>query len=149
VSYLNHVKTHAPTIVQQPAAPVVTAVQPVATPPAPKNRSRNPELARFKCEFEGCNAAYKLKRNLKDHMIRHTILEKPYRCDWPGCDYGSYKSTNVAKHKSVHSDERKYGCDYYNCDKKFKTREGLRKHMLSHHKPVTNSVGIKTESPSS
>ncbi|KAI2805328.1 hypothetical protein BLOT_004324 [Blomia tropicalis] len=133
-AYLNHVKTHAPTIVAPP--PPVPAPAPT---PAPKNRSRNPELARFKCEFEGCNAAYKLKRNLKDHMIRHTILEKPYRCDWPGCDYGSYKSTNVAKHKSVHSDERKYGCDYYNCDKKFKTREGLRKHMLSHHKPVTNN----------
>ena len=147
VSYLNHVKTHAPTIVQTPANPAPPQPPAPIAPSTPKNRSRNPELARFKCEFEGCNAAYKLKRNLKDHMIRHTILEKPYRCDWPGCDYGSYKSTNVAKHKSVHSDERKYGCDFFNCEKKFKTREGLRKHMLSHHKPITN-IAMKTE-PSS
>ncbi|UXI16797.1 vacuolar H+ ATPase subunit AC39-1 [Sarcoptes scabiei] len=143
--YLNHVKSHAATAPPTQIAQVVQAPAP-APPPPPKNRCRNPELARFKCEFVGCNAAYKLKRNLKDHMIRHTILEKPYRCDWPGCDYGSYKSTNVAKHKSVHSDERKYACDFFNCDKKFKTREGLRKHMLSHHKPpvVTNNINSTT-----
>lgn len=150
MAYLNHVKTHAPTIVtggtQTQQTAQVTAAAPT-TPTTPKKKNRkNPDLARFKCEFEGCSAAYKLKRNLKDHMIRHTILEKPYRCDWPGCDYGSYKSTNVAKHKSVHSDERKYGCDFYNCEKKFKTREGLRKHMLSHHKP-TPGTATKLESP--
>lgn len=157
--YLNHVKTHAPSSlvagVQQQIQPGIigastSAPQPppqmlVPPPPPPTGgggrKNRNPELARFKCEFEGCNAAYKLKRNLKDHMIRHTILEKPYRCDWPGCDYGSYKSTNVVKHKSVHSDERKYVCDLQNCDKRFKTREGLRKHLLSHHKVVVNTAG--------
>nr|XP_046911800.1 zinc finger protein 93-like [Dermatophagoides farinae] len=146
-AYLNHVKSHAPISTPAQVTHAIAAAPPPPPPPTqpapPKSRSRNPELARFKCEFEGCTAAYKLKRNLKDHMIRHTILEKPYRCDWPGCDYGSYKSTNVAKHKSVHSDERKYACDYYNCEKKFKTREGLRKHMLSHHKPpvLNNTTG--------
>ena len=151
-AYLNHVKLHAPNLIAA-STPQIQSAPPPPPPPQPapapsKNRSRNPELARFKCEFEGCNAAYKLKRNLKDHMIRHTILEKPYRCDWPGCDYGSYKSTNVAKHKSVHSDERKYACDYMHCEKKFKTREGLRKHMLSHHKPCPTGppIQIKIES---
>ncbi|OTF83911.1 ZXD family zinc finger protein [Euroglyphus maynei] len=146
-AYLNHVKLHAPITTQTQVTHAIAAPPPPPPPQPtpPKSRSRNPELARFKCEFEGCTAAYKLKRNLKDHMIRHTILEKPYRCDWPGCDYGSYKSTNVAKHKSVHSDERKYACDYYNCEKKFKTREGLRKHMLSHHKPpVMNNTAAGT-----
>ncbi|KAH9394242.1 hypothetical protein TYRP_004291 [Tyrophagus putrescentiae] len=149
MAYLNHVKTHAPTIVTgaaQTSAAQATAATPTSPRTPKKKKNRNPDHARFKCEFEGCSAAYKLKRNLKDHMIRHTILEKPYRCDWPGCDYGSYKSTNVAKHKSVHSDERKYGCDYYNCEKKFKTREGLRKHMLSHHKPSPGTA-TKLETP--
>ena len=51
------------------------------------------------CSWPGCDALFRDKQDLQNHMWRHTGV-KLYHCDWPGC--GKRFSANGIGH-SVHS----------------------------------------------
>jgi uncharacterized Zn-finger protein len=68
--------------------------------------------------------------NVKRHKIIHTG-EKPYKCDWPGCDFRS-PNNKIAAHKRIHTGERPYACDWPGCEASFSRPFTLRNHKRTH-----------------
>ena len=56
-------------------------------------------------QFEGCNKRYSRLENLKTHLRSHTG-EKPYACEFPGCNKAFSNASDRAKHQNrTHSNE--------------------------------------------
>lgn len=49
--------------------------------------------------FVGCNKAYSRLENLKTHMRSHTG-ERPYLCEFPGCQKAFSNASDRAKHQN-------------------------------------------------
>lgn len=63
-----------------------------------------------------------------------TVGEKPFRCEYPGCDRRFANSSDRKKHSHVHTSDKPYNCKYYGCDKSYTHPSSLRKHMKIHGK---------------
>ena len=50
---------------------------------------------------------------------RHTG-EKPFICNWPGCEWRFSRSDELSRHKRAHEGIKPYGCRF--CDKRFSRR---------------------------
>src|SRR6218665_61658 len=61
-----------------------------------------------------------------------TVGEKPFRCEYPGCDRRFANSSDRKKHSHVHTSDKPYNCKYYGCDKSYTHPSSLRKHMKIH-----------------
>ncbi|XP_026764167.2 zinc finger protein 271-like isoform X2 [Galleria mellonella] len=48
------------------------------------------------------------KKELMKHVIKH---DKEFSCDYPGCSYICKLSSNLIKHKRIHTSEKPYLCD--------------------------------------
>ena len=57
--------------------------------------------------------------------------EKPYKCDWPGCDFES-PNNKLVTHKRIHTGERPYPCDWPGCEARFSRPFTLRNHKRTH-----------------
>ncbi|KAH9516396.1 hypothetical protein DERF_007135 [Dermatophagoides farinae] len=87
---------------------------------------------RFHCPFEGCNAVYSWSDSLKKHILVHNNQAPVHQCDWPGCDYQSYRLDLLRKHRTRHTGERTFHCKWPDCGKAFKTRSVLFDHVSIH-----------------
>ncbi|CAG2181112.1 unnamed protein product, partial [Oppiella nova] len=70
--------------------------------------------------------------NVKRHKIIHTG-EKPYKCNWPGCEWSS-ANNKIADHKRIHTGERPYACNWVGCEARFSRPFTLRNHERTHTK---------------
>lgn len=61
--------------------------------------------------------------------------EKPFRCEYPGCDRRFANSSDRKKHSHVHTSDKPYSCKYHGCDKSYTHPSSLRKHAKIHGKP--------------
>ncbi len=86
----------------------------------------------YKCDFKGCNKAYKQKAHLKTHKISHRDDPKPYKCNSSGCEYRTAIRSNLLKHELIHSGVKNYKCEL--CDSKFTHSQSLARHKLIHKK---------------
>ena len=55
--------------------------------------------------------------------------EKPFRCDFEGCDRRFANSSDRKKHSHVHTSDKPYNCKVKGCDKSYTHPSSLRKHM--------------------
>lgn len=77
--------------------------------------------------------------------------EKPFKCEFDGCDRKFANSSDRKKHSHVHTSDKPYFCKVRGCDKSYTHPSSLRKHMKVHCKsppPPSANTG-STYHPSS
>ncbi|KAG7270430.1 hypothetical protein CRUP_035409 [Coryphaenoides rupestris] len=76
--------------------------------------------------------------------------EKPFKCEFDGCDRRFANSSDRKKHSHVHTSDKPYNCKVRGCDKSYTHPSSLRKHMKVHCKSPPPSSGYESSStPSS
>ena len=60
--------------------------------------------------------------------------EKPFQCEFDGCDRRFANSSDRKKHSHVHTSDKPYNCKVRGCDKSYTHPSSLRKHMKVHGK---------------
>jgi len=55
--------------------------------------------------------------------------EKPFQCEFEGCDRRFANSSDRKKHSHVHTSDKPYNCKVRGCDKSYTHPSSLRKHM--------------------
>lgn len=58
--------------------------------------------------------------------------EKPFQCEYEGCDRRFANSSDRKKHMHVHTSDKPYFCRINGCDKSYTHPSSLRKHMKMH-----------------
>ncbi|KAF2460937.1 hypothetical protein BDY21DRAFT_135734 [Lineolata rhizophorae] len=111
----------------------------------------------FVCQFDGCGQAFTTKQILQHHVKTHqgtrdkkcelcdytcttqTSLqnhiravhtkEKPYKCNFPGCDFRCSDSSNLSKHAKTHN-KRVFKCPHPGCASKAESRlDNFKRHL--------------------
>lgn len=60
------------------------------------------------------------------------IGEKPFRCEFEGCERRFANSSDRKKHMHVHTSDKPYFCKVKGCDKSYTHPSSLRKHIRMH-----------------
>uniref|UniRef100_A0A673INI3 C2H2-type domain-containing protein n=1 Tax=Sinocyclocheilus rhinocerous TaxID=307959 RepID=A0A673INI3_9TELE len=83
-------------------------------------------------------------------VIRQQQLrsEKPFKCEFDGCDRRFANSSDRKKHSHVHTSDKPYNCKVRGCDKSYTHPSSLRKHMKVHCKSPPPSSGYESSTPS-
>ncbi len=76
-----------------------------------------------KCDL--CGIVYDRPSKLKVHMRVHT-KERPFVCDFPGCNYSACTKGLVVRHARTHTREKNFSCF---CGKAFARKDNLKKHL--------------------
>ena len=63
--------------------------------------------------------------------------EKPFPCEYPGCDRRFANSSDRKKHMHVHTTDKPYNCRNHGCTKSYTHPSSLRKHMKGHDDPCS------------
>ncbi|KAG9510727.1 Zinc finger protein ZIC 4 [Fragariocoptes setiger] len=64
--------------------------------------------------------------------------EKPFKCEFSGCDRRFANSSDRKKHSHVHTSDKPYNCKIRGCDKSYTHPSSLRKHMKVHGKSASS-----------
>jgi len=79
-------------------------------------------------------------------LILFTAGEKPFRCEFVGCERRFANSSDRKKHSHVHTSDKPYNCRYAGCDKAYTHPSSLRKHIKSHGRQQASVVAQTSSS---
>uniref|UniRef100_A0A452GT04 C2H2-type domain-containing protein n=1 Tax=Gopherus agassizii TaxID=38772 RepID=A0A452GT04_9SAUR len=95
-------------------------------------------------------------RNLFQKRMNVTTVrvhtgEKPFVCEFAGCDRRFANSSDRKKHTHVHSRDKPYRCKVKGCEKSYTHPSSLRKHLKTHGslEPATATATAKPRTQSS
>ncbi|KAJ8305081.1 hypothetical protein KUTeg_017367 [Tegillarca granosa] len=78
---------------------------------------------------------YRRRRNhihILRHILEHTLVKKPFKCNWENCERRFARSDELSRHRRTHTGEKKYLCPSPNCGRRFMRSDHLAKHMRRH-----------------
>lgn len=70
----------------------------------------------IRCEV--CNRVFPREKSLQAHMRTHTG-ERPYGCDYPGCEKAFCQSGQLKTHQRLHTGEKPFMCSETGCSSRF------------------------------
>ncbi|CAH0393037.1 unnamed protein product [Bemisia tabaci] len=82
-----------------------------------------------------------MKNLQSDFNLGHYVREKPFKCEFEGCDRRFANSSDRKKHSHVHTSDKPYNCRVSGCDKSYTHPSSLRKHMKVHGSGGKTSPG--------
>ncbi len=97
----------------------------------------------YKCKT--CGISVKGPANLRNHIRVHTG-EKPFPCNFPGCDFRTAHKGSLTRHMRKHSREKLFNCHI--CGTYFTRKSSLNRHMKSNtnnHRFIINQTGFTPE----
>lgn len=83
------------------------------------------------CSKKGCGAEFLTLKNLQSHQLNCFDVEKAYKCS--KCFKEFHRKSNYKAHFRRHSNKKEFQCQL--CDKAFVDTTGLKRHFLKHHEP--------------
>lgn len=95
----------------------------------PETKQR--EVKRYQCTFEGCTRTYSTAGNLRTHQKTHRG-EYTFVCNQSGCGKAFLTSYSLKIHVRVHTKEKPFECDVQGCEKAFNTLYRLKAHQRLH-----------------
>jgi len=72
--------------------------------------SKHSGQQQFKCEL--CQQDFTFLDYLNTHMKKVHSIANPIQCEWPGCESSFGTVAGLRKHKSLHTGEKKYLCEW-------------------------------------
>ncbi|XP_063105229.1 zinc finger protein ZIC 4 isoform X2 [Cavia porcellus] len=87
-------------------------------------------------------------RYMRQPIKQELICEKPFRCEFEGCERRFANSSDRKKHSHVHTSDKPYTCKVRGCDKCYTHPSSLRKHMKVHGRSPPPSSGYDSATPS-
>ena len=88
----------------------------------------NEQLTQKMFSCNTCEKKCNTKWNLKQHELSHTVIEKPFFCEY--CDKKFVLSSQKNVHERIHTGEKPFQC--HHCDKKFVTKASKDSHERVH-----------------
>ncbi|XP_075460881.1 metal regulatory transcription factor 1 [Ascaphus truei] len=101
--------------------------------------TKQKEIKRFQCTFEGCLRTYSTQGNLRTHQKTHRG-EYTFVCNQAGCGKTFLTSYSLKIHVRVHTKEKPFECDVQGCEKAFNTLYRLKAHQRLHTGKTFNCV---------
>ena len=99
------------------------------------------EVRPFKCTL--CEKDYKSSRHLKDHIeIIHYHIRK-YHC--PICNRSFGRLSTMKVHTKIHTDDRKFTCEFEGCGKRFIEKKNLEVHYRCHLRKENKLLDFEKE----
>ncbi len=85
---------------------------------------------KYSCIYEGCPYSSFNKRNVNKHEMRHAG-KKSHKCEI--CSREFVRLDELKTHNVIHTEEKRFGCDYKGCTKRFKQLATLFNHKITHN----------------
>ncbi|KAE8233166.1 hypothetical protein CF326_g1795 [Tilletia indica] len=79
-----------------------------------------------------CQKRFTETMTLSQHIRAAHTTERPYKCDFPGCNKAFSVAGSLTIHKRTHSGEKPFKCPFEGCDKAFAESSNLSKHVRVH-----------------
>ena len=95
------------------------------------SQHQNVHTTKFQCKY--CKKRCRSSQVLKSHERVHTN-EKPFKCDYPGCNQAFSLKGNWKRHQRIHTGEKPFECDI--CNKKFTYWQTRKDHKVKMHAPT-------------
>ncbi|XP_070194464.1 zinc finger protein 367-like [Littorina saxatilis] len=92
---------------------------------------------KIRCDV--CSRIFPREKSLQAHMRTHTG-ERPYACDFPGCDKAFCQSGQLKTHQRLHTGEKPFACSDEGCSSRF---THANRHCNEH--PYAGLRRVKTE----
>ena len=70
---------------------------------------------------------------IESFNLNGNTVNKSIKCIWPKCNYEANCKSGLDKHIVIHTNERKFICDYNDCNQTFAQKSGLISHKNSVH----------------
>lgn len=78
----------------------------------------------------------------KAHLEAHknsTHTGRRFVCEWPNCGKSFCRKYNLVEHSKMHSAENPNQCTFNNCGQTFSTKHGLQRHQQAQHQLIISS----------
>lgn len=101
----------------------------------------HPSIPKIQIRCEYCNSVFRLRRQLKTHLVVNHFKQIYNMCD--DCNICCDSKSQLVKHRALVHNEKKYQCDH--CKKMFYRKKNLRLHIENVHSMELYSESINSK----